>query len=308
MKLHPNAKTTPHTRQLMVRRVRRQGWTAVEAAEAAGVSVRTVFKWLARFRDEGRHGLRDRRSTPHRSPARTRESLVRRIESLRRRRFTAERIADRLRMALSTVSAVLKRIGLGRLSALDPKPIPVRYERERPGELLHVDTKKLARIGGVGHRIHGDRSRKTCGLGYEFAHVCIDDATRLAYVELLPDERIESAIPFLRRAVAWFRRKGVIVERVMTDNGPAYLSHCHAQACDELGLRHLRTKPYTPRTNGKAERFIQTMLREWAYNRPYRTSRFRRDALAPWLRQYNYSRPHRGLGRSTPAQRLRALR
>ena len=308
MKLHPNAKTTPHTRQLIVQRVARQGWTASEVAQAVGVSVRTVFKWLARFRDEGRAGLLDRPSVPHRSPARTREAVVRRIDTLRRKRWTAERIAERLRMALSTVSAVLKRIGLGRLSALDPKPVPVRYERESPGELVHVDTKKLAKIGAVGHRIHGDHSRKKRGLGYEFAHVCVDDATRLAYVEVLPDERIASAVPFLRRAAAWFRRKGIIVQRVMTDNAPAYLSRDHASFCAELGIRHLKTRPYTPRTNGKAERFIQTLQRDWAYTRPYQNSRARTHALAPWLKQYNYTRPHRGLDRSTPIARLRALR
>ncbi len=308
MKLHPNAKTTPHGRSLIIQRVLQLRWTAAEAAEAAGISVRTVFKWLARFRSEGLTGLVDRRSAPHRSPSRTPARLVRRIERFRRRRWTAEEIAARLRLALSTVSAVLKRIGLGRLSALDPKPDPVRYERDKPGELLHVDIKKLARICGIGHRIHGDRRREKRGVGYEFAHVCVDDATRLAYVEVLPDERIESVLPFLRRAVAWFKRKGVTVERVMTDNGSAYRSHDHAQLCDDLGIRHLRTKPYTPRTNGKAERFIQTILREWAYKRPYRSSRLRQEALAPWLRLYNYSRPHRGLVRSTPIACLRALR
>lgn len=308
MKLHPNARTTLHTRQLIVRRVHRQGWTVVEAADAAGISVRTVFKWLARYRDEGRAGLADRRSTPRRSPTRTREAVVRRIDRYRRRRWTAERIAAQLRMALSTVCAILKRIGLNRLSNLDPKAEPIRYERSRPGELLHVDTKKLGRIGRIGHRINNDRRTRSRGIGWEFAHVCVDDATRLAYVEILPDERRESAVPFLRRAVAWFKRKGVQVDQVMTDNGSAYISRDHAELCAELGIRHLRTRPYTPRTNGKAERFIQTLQREWAYGRPYRTSQLRQKALAPWLRQYNHSRPHRGLDRSTPIDRLRALR
>ncbi len=308
MKLHANAKTTPHCRSLIVDRVLTLGWTAPEAAEAAGISVRTVFKWLARFRQEGLAGLLDRRSSPRRSPARTPNATVRRIERFRRRRWTAEKIAGRLRMALSTVSAVLKRIGLGRLSSLDPKPNPVRYERSTPGELIHIDTKKLARIGRVGHRIHGDRSRTIRGIGYEFAHVCVDDATRLAYVEVLPDERRESVLPFLRRTVRWFRRRGVLVEQLMTDNGSAYVSNDHADLCDELGIRHLRTRPHTPRTNGKAERFIQTLQREWAYARAYQTSSRRTAALRSWLHLYNYSRPHRGLGRSTPAQRLRALR
>jgi len=308
MKLHPNAKTTPRSRALVVRRVQHEGWTQTDAAEAAGVSVRTVAKWIGRFRADGDAGLLDRSSAPRRSPHRTPPRLVRRIEQLRRRRWTAERIATVLRMAISTVSGILKRIGLGRLRDLEPKVEPIRYERSRPGELLHIDTKKLGRIDGVGHRMHGDRSRRARGVGWEFAHVCIDDATRLAYVEILPDERATSAVGFLRRAVAWFRRKNVCVEQLMTDNGPAYLSRDHAELCQTLGIRHLRTRPYTPRTNGKAERFIGTMLREWAYLKPYRSSRLRQQALAPWLRQYNNSRPHRGIGRSTPAQRLRDLR
>lgn len=308
MKLHPNAKTTPYSRRLAVRRVLRQAWTQAEAAEAVGVSVRTVAKWIDRYRSEGARGLLDRSSAPRRSPHKTPHRIVRRIEQLRRRRWTAERIAGVLRMAISTVSGILKRIGLGRLRALEPKVDPQRYERSRPGELLHIDTKKLGRIDGVGHRIHGDRTRRARGVGWEFVHVCVDDATRLAYVEVLPNERVESVLPFLRRAVAWFKRWGVTVEELMTDNGPAYLSKDHAELCQELGIRHLRTRPYTPRTNGKAERFIGTMLREWAYAKPYRSSHRRRAALRPWLRRYNHSRPHRGLGRSTPAQRLRALR
>ncbi|NNE35882.1 MAG: IS481 family transposase [Rhodothermales bacterium] len=308
MKLHPNAKTTPHSRALVVRRVQHEGWTQAEAAEAAGVSVRTVAKWIDRFRNDGYPGLVDRSSAPRRSPHRTPRRLVRRIEQLRRRRLTAERIASALRMALSTVSGILKRIGLGRLRSLEPKIEPIRYERSRPGELLHIDTKKLGRIAGVGHQMHGDRSRRARGVGWEFAHVCIDDATRLAYVEILPNERAESAVPFLRRAVAWFKRKSVRIEQLMNDNGPAYLSRDHAELCRELGIHHIRTRPYTPRTNGKAERFIGTMIREWAYARPYRSSRLRQQALAPWIRQYNHTRPHRGLARSTPAQRLRDLR
>lgn len=308
MKLHANAKTTPRGRSLLVRRVLHHGWTRAEAADAAGVSLRTVDKWLGRFRARGLEGLLDRSSAPRRSPNRTRDPLVRRIRQLRIRRWTAERIARAIGMALSTVSAVLKRIGLGRLACLDPKPVPLRYEYARPGGLLHVDTKKLAKIGAIGHRIHGDRSRKVRGLGYEFAHVCVDDATRLAYVELLPDERTKSVLHFLRRAVAWFRRKGIDIERLMTDNGPAYRSSAHAELCAELGIRHIRTRPYTPRTNGKAERFIGTLIREWAYIRAYRSSPERARALPRWIREYNYLRPHRGLARSTPIARLRALR
>ncbi|NNF42143.1 MAG: IS481 family transposase [Phycisphaerales bacterium] len=308
MKLHSNAKTTPYSRRLVVHRVLRKGWTQAEAAEAAGVSVRTVAKWIDRYRSEGTAGLLDRSSAPQRSPHRTSSRIVRRIESLRRRRWTAERIAGVLRMALSTVSSILKRIGLGRLRDLEPKEDPQRYERSRPGELLHIDTKKLGRIGRVGHRINRDRTTRSRGIGWEFAHVCVDDATRLAYVEVLPDERRESALAFLRRAVAWFKRKGLMIDQVMTDNGSAYISRDHADLCNELGIRHLRTRPYTPQTNGKAERFIQTLQREWAYAKPYRSSSLRQRALAPWIRQYNHSRPHRGLARSTPAQRLRDLR
>jgi len=308
MKLHPNAKTTPYSRRLVVRRVLRQGWTQAEAAEAAGVSVRTVAKWIERYRSEGSGGLLDRSSAPQRSPHRTPRGVVRRIEHLRRRRWTAERIAAALRMASSTVSGILKRIGLGRLRNLEPKEDPQRYERSRPGELLHIDTKKLGRIGRVGHRINRDRRTRSRGIGWEFAHVCIDDATRLAYVEVLPDERRESALAFLRRAVAWFRRKRIEVDQVMTDNGSAYISRDHADLCEQLGIRHLRTRPYRPQTNGKAERFIQTLQRDWAYAKPYRSSLIRQKALAPWIHQYNYSRPHRGLDRSTPNQRLRDLR
>ena len=308
MKLHPNAKTTPHARALLVERVLQCGWTCVEAAEAAGISVRTAFKWLQRFRDEGPRGLQDRPSTPRRSPNRTPPSIVRQIERLRRRRRTAEQIADRLQLALSTVCAILKRLGLGRLRNLEPKPDPIRYERSSPGELIHIDTKKLAKIVRIGHRIHGDRRKTVRGRGYEFAHVCIDDATRLAYVEVLPDEKRESVVPFLNRAVAWFRKRGVIVQQLMTDNGPAYLSFRHAELCEQLGIKHIRTKPYSPQTNGKAERFIQTLQREWAYAHAYRNSARRTAALRPWLRQYNHQRPHRGIGRSTPAQRLRDLR
>lgn len=308
MKLHANAKTTPHARSLLVERIHHLGWTHAEAADAAGVSVRTAFKWRRRYREEGADGLQDRTSKPRRSPNRTPPSTVRQIERHRRRRKTAEWIAGRLKIAISTVCVILKRLGLGRLRNLDPKPDPCRYERSRPGELIHIDTKKLARITRVGHRIHGDRSRKARGCGYEFAHVCIDDATRMAYVEVLPDEKRESVVPFLKRAVAWFKRRGVIVEQLMTDNGPAYLSTRHAQLCSELGIKHIRTKPYCPQTNGKAERFIQTLQREWAYARPYRSSARRTAALRPWIKQYNYSRPHRGIARSTPAKRLRALR
>jgi transposase InsO family protein len=207
-------------------------------------------------------------------------------------------------MALSTVSAVLRRLGLGKLKALEPRRCVQRYEREHPGELLHIDTKKLGRIQGIGHRITGNRRDGKRGGGWEYAHVCIDDASRVAYVEILDDERVTSAVPFLERAVAWFGRRGIQVHQVMTDNGSAYISHRHADACQKLALRHLRTRPYTPRTNGKAERFIQTLCREWAYGRAYRSSAIRRSALTSWLTYYNQQRPHRSLGMLTPMARL----
>jgi transposase InsO family protein len=237
-------------------------------------------------------------------PRRTAEGRTRKIEKLRRRRLTAPAIARRLRMPRSTVSGVLVRLGLGRLRNLDPKPPVRRYERQRPGELLHLDTKKLGRIKGIGHRIHGDRSTRQRGIGWEFIHVCVDDHSRVAYVEILPDERQESVTAFFRRAVRRFRQRGVRTQRVLTDNGSGYRSKLFAAACAELGIRHLFTRAYTPRTNGKAERFIQTMLREWAYARPYRTSNQRSRRLPVWLEHYNRRRPHTALGYRPPISRI----
>jgi transposase InsO family protein len=308
VKLHPNAKLTPFARELLVDRVRRLGWSIQDAAQAAGVSRRTGYRWLARERREGLAGLQDRPSRPRRIPHRTGRHRGDRIERLRRRRLTAAQIALRLAMPRSTVAAVLKRRGLERLSCLTPKAVAVRYERQRPGELLHLDVKKLGRFRRVGHRITGDRTRSSRRAGWEFVHVCIDDHSRLAYVETLADERAETTTAFLRRAVRWFRRQGIRAERVMTDNGSGYVAHAFAKTCHELGLRHLRTRPYTPRTNGKAERFIQTMLREWAYARPYRTSNQRTKRLVPWLRYYNRQRPHSALRGLPPHSRIRSPR
>ena len=305
MKLHPNAKTTPYARELLVDRVRRFGWSMEDATQAAGISCRTGYRWLARERNEGRVGLRDRSSRARRIPHRTSRLRCDRIERLRRHRLTGAQIALRLGMPRSTVAAVLQRCGLERLSRLSPKPAVVRYERSRPGELLHLDIKKLGRFRRVGHRFTGDRSRRSRSTGWEFLHVCIDDHSRLAYVERLDDERAESTTAFLRRAIRWFRRQGVRAERVMSDNGSGYIAHAFAQTCRELGLRHLRTRPYTPRTNGKVERFIQTMLREWAYARPYRTAHQRFQRLAPWLRYYNHQRPHSALKGLPPQSRIR---
>jgi transposase InsO family protein len=308
MKLHGNARTCLHGRRLIVERVLEQGWTLTAAAEAAGVSVRTVSKWLARFRAEGSEGLFDRSSAPGLVPQRTPEERVEMIAALRRLRMTAAEIAETLSMPLSTVSAVLTRIGLGKLSRLEPPEPPNRYERKRPGELLHIDVKKLGRIGRPGHRVNGDRRTRTRGIGWEYVHVCVDDATRLAYVEVLGDEKATTAAGFLRRAVAHFRAYGIQVERVMTDNGSCYRGIVHALACKTLGLKHLRTQPYRPRTNGKAERFIRTMLGGWAYGAIYQTSEERTAALTGWLHFYNRRRPHGSLSHQPPLQRLEALR
>jgi transposase InsO family protein len=287
----------------------------MEAAEAAGISDRSARRWLRRWREEGPAGLLDRSSAPHRIPHKTPAERVAEIVRLRRLRKTAAEIAVALDMALSTVSAVLKRVGLGKRSRLEPPEPPNRYERRRPGELIHIDVKKLGRILRPGHRVTGDRRSQTANTytpdgrrigdaGWESVHVCIDDHSRLAYAEVLTDEKAITAAGFLRRAVAFFASHGVHVERVMTDNGAPYRSQLHAQACRELGLRHLRTQPYRPRTNGKAERFIQTLLREWAYGRVFQTSTDRTAALHPWLAHYNYTRPHGALSHKPPGSRL----
>jgi len=292
---------------LAVDRVERGGWTLRAAAEAAGVSVRTVSKWLRRYRDEGEQGLLDRCSAPGSVPLRTGESRVAVIASLRRLRMTGAEIAETLAMPASTVSGILTRIGLGKLWRLEPLEPPNRYEKKRPGELVHVDVKKLGRIGRPGHRVNGDRRTRTRGIGWEYVHVAIDDATRLVYVEVLDDEKAVTAVGFLRRAVAHFASFGIRVERLMTDNGSAYRATIHALACKALGIKHLRTRPYRPRTNGKAERFIRTMLGGWAYGAIYRDSDERHRALAGWLDFYNRRRPHRSLGRQAPLERLHAL-
>src|SRR5947209_7084446 len=288
LKLHANARTCPHSRRLAVDRVELQGWALGAAAEAAGVSVRTVSKWLRRFREEGQLGLLDRSSAPVRVPLRTGEPRVAVIAALRRLRMTADEIAETLDMPASTVSGILTRIGLGKLWRLEPLEPPNRYEKHRPGELIHVDVKKLGRIGRPGHRVTGRISggghhRRAYHLGWEYVHVAIDDATRLVYVEVLDDEKAVTAISFLRRAVAHFAAFGVRVERVMTDNGSAYRATIHALACRALGIKHLRTRPYRPRTNGKAERFIRTLLGGWAYGAIYGSSHERQRALAGWL-------------------------
>ena len=314
MKLHANARTCPKSRQVMVRRFLAGRSREILAAEFA-VSTRTVSKWVARYRAEGELGLLDRSSAPRRVH-RTDRDRVEAIAALRRLGMTGAEIAMCLTMPVSTVSAVLARIGLGKLSRLEPPEPPNRYERERPGELVHIDVKKLGRIRGAGHRMIASRAsqkrvsangKRTGVAGWEFVHVCIDDATRLAYVEVLEDEKGLTAVGFLRRAIAFYRRHGITVERVMTDNGTAYRSTIHALACRQLHIRHLRTRPYRPRTNGKAERFIRTLLGGWAYGALYGTSRERTTALDGWLWTYNHRRPHGSLSHKTPAARLAEL-
>src|SRR5215211_9186844 len=294
MQLHGNARTCPNSRKLLVERVLEQGWSVTAAAEAAGVTERTVWRWLRRWRAEGEAGLRDHSSRPRRCPTQLPPATVAAIRSLRRLRMTATQIAEVLGLALSTVSRCLKRIGLGKRSRLEPPEPPNRYERARPGELVHVDIKQLGRISarGAGHRVVGHRhSQLRSGhrrhqTGFEYVHVMVDDHSRLAYAEVLDALSAEAAIAFLRRALVWFAERGVEIERVMTDNGSAYVSHAHRQALRELGIRHLTTRPYRPRTNGKAERFIQTLLNEWAYARIYGGSPERTQHLAAWLERY----------------------
>lgn len=311
MNLHANAALSLNQRRRMARRVVEEGWSLTKAARAAEVSDRTCRKWVVRYRAEGEPGLRDRSSAPHHVSHRTPVERERIIELLRRLRMTAAEIAECLGMATSTVSAVLKRIGLGKLSRLDPLEPPNRYERRHPGELLHIDIKKLGKInGGAGHRVTGHRRnqnatrrqrRKGAPAGWEFVHVCVDDATRLAYAEVLPDEQAITAIGFLRRAIAFYARHGITTQRVMTDNGSCYRSLAHTAACRALGIRHLRTRPYRPRTNGKAERFIKTMIAGWNDGAIYGTSRERAAALDGWLWTYNHRRRHGSLPTKRPS-------
>jgi len=318
MKLHANAALSRNGRRLLCRRVVVEGWTLTAAAEAAGVSVRCARKWVGRYRLEGEQGLADRSSAPRRVANRTPAERVEVIVLLRQLRMTAAEIAETLAMPLSTVSVVLKRQGMGKLGRIGLEQ-PRRYERSRPGELLHIDVKKLGRIeGGAGWRVrdrkqhynrtwtdhHGHRRRS---VGWEYVHVAIDDYSRLAYAEVLTDEKAATAVAFLTRAVAFFARYGIRVERVITDNGSAYRSTVHAIACRKLGIRHLRTRAYRPQTNGKAERFIRTMLSGWAYGAIYRSSTERTRALDGWLWHYNHRRRHSALGHQPPVSRTNLL-
>ena len=308
MNAHSRAKTCPESRGLLVRRVLEEAWSMDQASRAFGISRQTAHKWVKRFLGEGEAGLRDRSSRPRRSPRKLPADREQWLLELRRKyRLTAEVLAAQTGVPRSTVGRVLRRHHLSRSRELEPKLEIRRYERKAPGELLHLDIKKLGRIGGIGHRITGRHQDRHRGVGWEFAHVAIDDFSRLSYVEILPDERGVTVAGFLGRALAWFRQHGVEVHRVLTDNGPGYLSMAFAQLCRENRLRHLRTRPYTPRTNGKAERFIQTALRSWAYGQAYNNSQQRLEALPRWLHYYNHHRPHAALGRLPPASRVSNL-
>jgi transposase InsO family protein len=306
VKLHGNARLTPGQRRLLCQRVDEERWTVADAADAAGLSERRAYEWLKRWR-EGDHVLEDRSSCPKRIANRTPSRVVALIERLRRLRMTSTAIAAKLRMAVSTVGAVLSRIGLHRLSRLEPLEPPNRYCRRHPGELIHIDIKRLGRFRRPGHRVTGRGgvgASKQLGAGWECCHVAVDDTSRVAYVEILPDQTARSCIAFLERAIAWFAARAVTVQRIMTDNGSGYRSKLHARAVVRLGIKHIFTRPYRPRTNGKAERFIQTLQREWAYTVVYRTSEHRARALTPWLDFYNHQRPHGALGHQAPASRL----
>jgi transposase InsO family protein len=313
MNVHKNARLTPIGRERIVRQVM-SGQTPKTVAEAAGVCPRTVRKWVARFKAEGRASLMDRSSRPNRLYRPTSAAIVEQVEALRRQRFTGNQIAADLGVSPATVSRILRRLGLNRMRDLEPAEPVRRYEREHPGDMIHIDIKKLGRFDQVGHRITGDRTRqssrrgtrqgKAWGAGWEFVHVCIDDHSRIAFSQILPDEKANSAVPFLEAAVAYYKSLGVTVTRVMTDNGSCYKAFAFRDACRDLGLKHIRTKPYTPKTNGKAERFIQTALREWAYAQAYPTSDRRAEELPIWLHRYNWHRPHGGIKSKTPISRL----
>ena len=306
MNSHKNAPLTPKGREAMVRSVIEAGLTKAAAADQFNTTAKTVAKWVERFRAEGVDGLRDRSSRPHSLPSQTAPTTCATVEALRRQRYTGKQIAAETGVSPATVNRILRRLGLNRLSALEPAEPVRRYERERPGELIHIDIKKLGKFNRIGHRITGDRTGQSNarGIGWEFVHVCIDDASRIAFSEIKPDETADSAVAFLKAAVGYYKSLGIKVDRVMTDNGSCYRSKAFARACKKLGLTHIRTKPYTPKTNGKAERFIQTSLREWAYARAYNTSDERAAELPKWLHRYNWHRPHGGIKSQTPISRL----
>jgi transposase InsO family protein len=304
MNVHKNARLTPRGRERIVRQIV-SGQTPKAVAEAAGVCPRTVRKWVARYRCAGLAGLQDRSSRPHRLYRPTPAVVVEQVERLRRQRFTGKQIAAEFGISPATVSRILKRLGLNKISALEPAAPTRRYERERPGELIHIDIKKLGRFARAGHRATGTRQGcRNEGAGWEFVHVAIDDHSRIAFARIMASEKKRSATSFLKAALAYYESLGIKVERVMSDNGSCYKSFAFRRLCKRLGLKHIRTKPYTPRTNGKAERFIQTSLREWAYAQAYHNSRDRKAELLSWLHRYNWHRPHAGIDDKTPISRL----
>ncbi len=310
MDTHKNAPLTPKGREAMVRGVIEGGLSKAAAARQFNTTAKTVAKWVERFRAEGVCGLRDRSSKPHSLPNQTAPATCTAIETLRRQRHTGKHIATEVGVSAATVSRILRRLGLNRLSALEPAEPIRRYQRENPGELIHIDIKKLGKFNQIGHRITGDRTGQSNsrsrgeGPGWEYVHVCIDDASRIAFSQVMKNEKRQCAVAFLKAAVAYYASLGVTVERVMTDNGPCYKSFAFQNACKRLRLKHIRTRPYTPKTNGKAERFIQTSLREWAYAYAYNTSNERAAELPRWLHHYNWHRPHGGIQSQTPISRL----
>ena len=303
MDYHQNARLTVYSRAQLARNVLEQGLTLKQAAACFRVSGKTAAKWVARYRTEGESGLRDRSSRPRCCPRRTTVELVIRMEQLRRQRWHGWRIARELSLSRATVSRTLRRLGLNRLRSLDPLPAVVRYEHKHPGDLIHFDIKRLARIVKPGHRIHGDRTRESRGAGYEYLHVAIDDHSRLAFTAILPDQSHRSALRFFFMARGHYARFGFSIHRVLTDNGSCYRHWIFQRTLRQQHIRHSYTRPYTPRTNGKAERFIQTALREWAYARCYQNSPQRTQLLDHWLHDYNFHRPHASLNLNTPASR-----
>jgi transposase InsO family protein len=303
MDLHQNARLTPWSREVLAKKVLMEKLTLKAAAAAFHVSAKTAAKWVRRYRSDGSPGMRDCSSRPHRCPRSTPAALAQQVELLRRQRWAGCRIAAELGLSPATVSRILRRKKLNRLRHLDPAPPIQRYEHAAPGDLLHLDIKKLGRFQAIGHRIHGDPSRRTRGLGWDFVHVAVDDHSRIAFAQIYPDEKAPSAAAALQAALAYYQRLGIRIRRILTDNGPCYQSLAFAAVCRQHGIRHCRTRPYCPRTNGKAERFIQTALREWAYARAYLTSEQRTAHLFPWLHQYNWHRPHASLDRAPPISR-----
>jgi transposase InsO family protein len=314
MNVHKNARLTAHSRADLVRRVLDHRQPRKLVAAAFGVDPKTVDKWVRRFLAHGLPGLADRSSRPHRLRKPTPDETRQQIISLRKQRFTGQHIANQTKVSPATVSRVLRSVRLSRINDLEPPQPVIRYQREHPGDMIHLDIKKLGRFEKPGHRVTGDRTNQSAtrgkrggeswGAGWEFVHVCIDDASRIAFSQIMPDEKSQSAVPFLKAAFAYYASLGVTVSRVMTDNGSCYKSFAFRDACKELAIKHVRTRPYTPKTNGKAERFIQTALREWAYAQSYQSSDRRADELPTWLHRYNWHRPHGGIKLQTPISQL----